>query len=93
MDPGIPQENAAASFRASLTPAIQKALAQFWGSESILDDPVILAELGPDALGRVQRIGRISLANIARGLELFGYIESSRRWLKAGKKQTGNEDS
>jgi hypothetical protein len=92
MDPGTPQENAAASFKASLPPALKKTLAEFWGSETILDEPGILAELGPDTLGRVQRIGRISLGNIARGLELFGYIESSRRWLIEGKKRAGSAD-
>jgi hypothetical protein len=59
---------------------------------SPLPEPGILAELGPDTLGRVQRIGRISLGNIARGLELFGYIESSRRWLIEGKKRAGSAD-
>ena len=92
MDPGTPQENTAASFRASLAPAVKKVLTEFWGSETILEHPDILAELGPDTLGRVQRIGRISLDNIARGLELFGYIESSSRWLAAGEKRGGNKD-
>lgn len=92
MDQETPQVNGPASFRAYLAPAVQKALVEFWGSEAILDKPDILAELGSEALGRVQRIGRISLGNIARGLELFGYIESSRRWLAAGKKRPDDED-
>ena len=84
MAPATPGIRTAASFRETLPPAVKKALTDFWGSDTVLDEPDILAELGPANLGKIKRIGRISLGEIARCLERCGYIESSRQWLAAG---------
>ena len=69
------------SFKALLSPAVRKALVDYWGSEEIIDHPEIIAETGADGLIRINRIGRKSTHQIARALETFGYINASHVWL------------
>ncbi|KPK23916.1 MAG: hypothetical protein AMJ61_14710 [Desulfobacterales bacterium SG8_35_2] len=69
------------SFKTVISPGIRKALVEFWGSEKIVEQPEILADLGPDSISRINRIGRKSLQQIALALDSFGYIDSSHLWL------------
>jgi hypothetical protein len=76
---------AAFSFRWAIPPAVRTALIEYWGSEEILIHPEILVDLGPEAISRINRIGRISLHQIAQALDTFGYIDSPGLWLPKGK--------
>ena len=69
------------SFKRALSPTVRKALIKFWGSEEIIDQPEIIAELGADGVSRINRIGRKSLYEIAQALDSFGYIDSPHLWL------------
>jgi hypothetical protein len=69
------------SFKTNLSPAVRKALVEYWGSEEIIDQPEIIAEFGADGVSRINRIGRKSTQQIAHALESFGYIPSSHIWL------------
>lgn len=69
------------SFKTLLSPAVRKALVEYWGSEEIINHPEIIAETGALGLIRINRIGRKSTQQIARALESFGYINSSQVWL------------
>ena len=72
-------------FRKAIPPTVRKALIDYWGSEDILRHPEILVDLGPEAISRINRIGRKSLSKIALALASLGYIESSRLWLTQEK--------
>jgi len=69
------------SFKTAISPTIRKALVEFWGDKEIVDQPVILVNLGPGNISRINRIGRKSLWQIAEALDSFGYIGSSHLWL------------
>jgi hypothetical protein len=72
---------ASPAFKKSLSPSVRKALVEFWGSEEIINQPEILADLGPESIGRINRIGSKSLSTIAQALNSSGYIDSPHLWL------------
>ena len=69
------------SFKRALSPAIRKALVEFWGSEEIFEQPEIIMDLGPIGISRINRIGKKSLWQIAMALDSLGYIDSPEVWL------------
>lgn len=73
------------SFKAALSPATRKALMEFWGNDEIINKPEIIADLGPDGVSRINRIGKKSLGEIARALECFHHTDSSHQWLAMQK--------
>ena len=73
------------SFGTAIPPAVRSALIDYWGNDEILRQPKILVDLGPEAISRINRIGRKSLYQIAQALVNFGYIDSSGVWLPKGK--------
>ena len=77
---------AALSFSLAIPPAVRTALIDYWGNEDILRHPEILVDLGPEALRRINRIGRKSLYQIAQALDSIGYIDSQEKWLKGNKR-------
>ena len=64
------------SFKSFLSPAVRKALVEYWGSDEIIDQPEIIAELGAEGISRINRIGRKSLDEIVLALHRLGYIDS-----------------
>ena len=72
-------------FKDALPSPVRKALIAFWGSEEIIDQPEIIADIGAGAVSRIKRIGPKSLSEIARTLSSLGYIPSSHQWLQKGK--------
>ena len=68
-------------FKRALSPAIRKALVEFWGSEEIVKQPEIIVGLGPVGISRINRIGKKSLWQIAQALYSLGYIDSPDVWL------------
>jgi hypothetical protein len=73
------------SFGTAIPAAVRSALIDYWGNEDILRRPEILVDLGPEAISRINRIGRKSLHQIAQALDNFGYIDSPGLWLPKGK--------
>jgi len=73
------------SFKTAISPSIRKALTEFWGNEEIIDQPEIIADIGPIGISRINRIGRKSLCEIAHALECFRFIDSSQQWLTSKK--------
>ena len=61
--------------------AVRSALIDYWGNEDIIRQPEILVDLGPEAISRINRIGRKSLHQIAHALGSLGYIDSPESWL------------
>ena len=45
-------------------------------------------DLGAESVSRINRIGRISLDEIAQALDSFGFIESQQMWLAKDKEWT-----
>ena len=73
------------SFGSAIPAAVRSALIDYWGNDEILRQPEILVDLGPEAISRINRIGRKSLHQIAQALDSLGYIDSPRLWLPKGK--------
>jgi hypothetical protein len=69
------------TFATAMSPAIKKALINYWGNNDIFVHPEIIVGLGAHALSSVNRIGIKSLQEIAENLYRFGYIDDPESWL------------
>jgi len=67
--------------RRILSKRTQKALVKRFRNESVLEEPLKIAELGSLQVLRIKNIGRKSLREISSVLYALGIIENQSNWL------------
>lgn len=67
--------------RKLLSNRTQKALVKHFGSDTILDDPKKIAEIGRNQFLRICNIGRKSLREISSAIYSLGIIKDEDEWL------------
>jgi len=65
-----------------LSKRVQSALTEYFGSEDILGNPQMIADMGVSKILRIKNIGRKSLKEIAIALHAAGCIERTGKWFK-----------
>ena len=65
-----------------LSKRVQTALTEYFGSEDILENPQMIADMGVVKVLQIKNLGRKSLNEIAVAMHAAGCIERSSEWFR-----------